>query len=219
MTQREFYENLFGQGLHVPWDDAPGKLVLLSWLSAISKSDVSSLVDVGCGSGYFTTACSTALGARVALGVDISYSAAALARDAYPSTGFLVGDACTLPFAAGCFDIVVSYGVFERVSGPSRALAEAGRLLKVGGLFAGMMPTIGHYRDDRSDAGWYEDLNDPPQMQWNLPRAAWESWFADSGISLEEVDVARDFGALRPGNFYLGFKSGNGGDFGHHERS
>jgi len=67
-----------------------------------------------------------------------------------------------------------------------------------------MIPTLGVYRVDRQDEGWYEDLTGQPQ--WNLNRETWESYFSEYGLMLWETDSSQQFGALKPGVFYFGRK-------------
>ena len=69
-----------------------------------------------------------------------------------------------------------------------------------------MMPTIGSYRKDRLDDGWYEDLNSPPQMQWNYKRDKWEGLFSEASLCLEPIEFSTNYGAINPGNFYFGRK-------------
>jgi SAM-dependent methyltransferase len=83
-----------------------------------------SLLDVGCGTGYFTRALERAVDGRV-VGADIDPEWVAYARNR--DTGrasYEVADACTLPYANASFDLVVSItalwfpsgGVFARVT-------------------------------------------------------------------------------------------------------
>jgi len=82
--------------------------------------------------------------------------------------------------------------------------------LKLNGIFCLMMPTLGSYRDDRDDEGWYEDFNVPPQLQWNLFRSTWEKHLQSEGnVELFSNDIPMKFGALKPDNFYFGRKISN----------
>jgi SAM-dependent methyltransferase len=66
-----------------------------------------SLLEVGCGSGYYSEVFATLLPGRVRYsGVDYSDAMIARARADYPSTEFDVADATRLPHADGAFDIV-----------------------------------------------------------------------------------------------------------------
>jgi SAM-dependent methyltransferase len=66
-----------------------------------------SLLEVGCGSGYYSAVFDALLhGAVRYSGVDYSEAMIARARVAFPGTSFEVADATRLPYAADAFDIV-----------------------------------------------------------------------------------------------------------------
>jgi hypothetical protein len=73
-----------------------------------------------------------------------------------------------------------------------------------------MMPTLGVHRTDRDDEGWYKDLpvagSDFCQLQWNLKRQTWVDMFLKVGITLLSDTEATNWGAKRPGVFYVGRK-------------
>lgn len=210
MTNKSFYNNFFAAGYHRNWQDAPGKLVVLNYVLD-HLSDGSTLLDVGCGDGYFVNRISEeAKSRKTALsctGIDISNEAIDIAAASYPASSFFVMDAECLDLDTCTSNIVVSYGVLEHLGDPSAGVREIGRVLRKDGLFAMMMPTIGSYRKDRLDEGWYEDLNKPPQMQWNYKRVTWEDFFVGVGLKLEPVDLPVNYGAINPGNFYFGRKN------------
>jgi SAM-dependent methyltransferase len=65
------------------------------------------LLEVGCGSGYYSEVFATLLAGRVRYcGIDYSDAMIARARAHYPSAAFEVGDATRLPYADASFDIV-----------------------------------------------------------------------------------------------------------------
>lgn len=66
-----------------------------------------SLIEVGCGSGYYSEVFATLLGEAVRYrGLDYSQAMIARARTNYPSQAFEVADATRLPYADRSFDIV-----------------------------------------------------------------------------------------------------------------
>lgn len=97
---------------------------------------------------------------------------------------------------------MVSYGAIEHFPDPPKALVELARILKPGGMFLVMLPSLGIYRTDRADEGWYPDLTGQPQ--WNFMRPTWARHFAQAGLSLWEIEAAGRFGAMKPGVFFLG---------------
>jgi ubiquinone/menaquinone biosynthesis C-methylase UbiE len=98
-------------------------------------------LEVGCGSGgvslYFhnTRRYETAL-------VDLSDEALAFAHKNFalhaktplPRAAFVKADALTLPYAAGAFDMVMSFGLLEHFSDIEQPIAEQLRVLRRGGL-------------------------------------------------------------------------------------
>lgn len=207
MSKKTFYDIFFSSGNHHNWRNTPGKLVVLNYFLSNVGQKIS-LLDIGCGDGYFINKIvdmsaheNTTIDAY---GIDISTEAVNLASNDYPTINFIEMDAELLEFQNDKFDWVVSYGVFEHLDNPFNAIKELQRILTPGGKFALMMPTIGSYRNDRTDEGWYEDQNEPPQLQWNYKRKTWEDLFRKAGLTLDEENYAKKYGAINPGNFYFG---------------
>lgn len=94
------------------------------------------LLDVGCGDGALAAAAARA-GARVT-GLDRSADVLAVARARAAAGGLAVelqvGDARSLPFPAGRFDVVVAVTVLCFVDDPARAIGEMARVLRPGGV-------------------------------------------------------------------------------------
>ena len=92
------------------------------------------ILDVCCGTGQ-ATGLAASRGARVT-GVDISREMIALARAKLPACQFRVGDAEALPFDDQTFErVICNFGLFH-LPEPDRAIAEAARVLRPGGIFA-----------------------------------------------------------------------------------
>jgi SAM-dependent methyltransferase len=111
------------------------------------------IADLGCGSGVFTGL----LGQRGfdCTGVDLSPNLIRIAREKFPSIGFIEGDVEQLPFADASFDGVLLGGVLHHLPDPSRCAAEIMRILKPGGKFVAfdpnrMNPFMYLYRDRSS---------------------------------------------------------------------
>ncbi len=87
------------------------------------------ILDLGCGPGWYTVALERA-GANV-VGLDLGKQdvAEASQRDVVA----LVGDGMQLPFASGTFDGVFCSNLLEHVPDPGRVTAEISRVLKPGG--------------------------------------------------------------------------------------
>jgi len=90
------------------------------------------LLDVGCGTGHWCRFFS-AQGYRVK-GIDISTEMISVARQALPELSFEVGDAGTLPFDDGSFDVTTSITALEFFPDPDAAVKEMARCSRSDGL-------------------------------------------------------------------------------------
>ncbi len=106
-----------------------------------------SVLDLGCGNGWFTEAL-TRCGFDAA-GADISRSGVAVARAAYPEISFRQFDATlTLPPDwHGRFDAVVAIELLDHVTLPRAALQQALAALRPGGLFVATTPFHGYFKN------------------------------------------------------------------------
>jgi SAM-dependent methyltransferase len=92
------------------------------------------LLDIGCGSGY-AARMAAALGAAVT-GIDITPDLIEIARERVPIADFHVAGMDTLPFEDSTFDAAVGFNSFQFADDPARAVQEAARVVKHGGLVA-----------------------------------------------------------------------------------
>jgi len=116
---------------------------------AVQALNPSSVLDVGCGDGYFIGSLPDTIPVRV--GVDLSDRSIALAKAFHPKCRFLAADVGAVQ---GCFDIVISIEVLEHI--PEMELsyffrAIADRLAQDGTAIIGVPTTVvpltrKHYR-------------------------------------------------------------------------
>jgi SAM-dependent methyltransferase len=100
-----------------------------AWLSA---GPADRICDVACGDGYWTSRLAAA-GTRVT-GLDIDAAAIARAREDYGAAArFLVADAASLPLRDASFEGLISLCALQHFPNESHFLAEARRILTVGG--------------------------------------------------------------------------------------
>ncbi len=100
------------------------------------------VLDLGCGAGTDVFLAAARVGARgIAVGVDLSVEMLGRAAAAAPGSAagrarFVAGDLESLPFRSGGFDAAISNGVLNLVPDKARALREAARVLRPGGVLA-----------------------------------------------------------------------------------
>lgn len=95
------------------------------------------VLDVGCGTGWFSREAERA-GARV-VALDIGLRLLMKVGEKCRASR-VAGDACRLAFADGCFDVVLSSECIEHTNDPQAALAEMCRVLKPGGVLVVTVP-------------------------------------------------------------------------------
>jgi SAM-dependent methyltransferase len=87
------------------------------------------ILEVGCGSGYYSEILSYLLGQSIHyIGIDYSAAMVSLARQEYPERPFMLGDATALPFADGTIDIVMNGVSLMHIVHYKAAIAEARRV-------------------------------------------------------------------------------------------
>lgn len=93
------------------------------------------VLDVGCGAGFLSN--QLAVHGFDVVGLDLSQSSldVAAAHDATHAVKYIRGDAYHLPFADARFDVVCAMDILEHLEEPARAIQQAARVLKPGGLF------------------------------------------------------------------------------------
>jgi SAM-dependent methyltransferase len=107
-----------------------------------SKKSPLEAVDLGCGTGAFTSRLQR-YDFRLH-GVDISPQSVARASQKFPKIDFRVGDIEATPFDDGSMDVTFLSAVLHHFPDLSRTVAECGRLLKPGGILLACDPHRGN---------------------------------------------------------------------------
>ncbi|MGA4507986.1 class I SAM-dependent methyltransferase [Propionibacteriaceae bacterium G1746] len=108
------------------------------WLARAVSSSATRIVDVGCGSGPMGR--TLAAEGRTVLGIDLSMNELRHATKLGPGP-WARADARVLPVADGVADAVVSSVALAVIQPTGDLLDEVARVLRPGGLFAGIVPT------------------------------------------------------------------------------
>jgi SAM-dependent methyltransferase len=116
---------------------------------AVEAGDV---LDVGCGAGTTLELLAERFrGARL-LGIDRERDPLRFCR-ADRAAPVVQADAECLPFAAGCFDLVLALDALEHFADDAAALAEAHRVLRPGGVVVATVPAFGFLWGNVDDLG------------------------------------------------------------------
>src|SRR5262245_16320948 len=131
------FEQAGWESVAAEYDRRFGELTLQSippLLDAVGAAPGLRLLDVACGPGY-AAAAAARRGVSV-VGIDFSLTMVKLAERQCPGLDFRFGDAERLDFPADSFDaVVMNFGMLH-LADPDRAIAEAFRVLRAGGLYA-----------------------------------------------------------------------------------
>ena len=120
-----------------PYDLCRRLQVVFDELFLLSEVAGKTLLDVGCGTGWFSQE-ALKRGARV-VSLDISCHIILQARQRV-SAKYTAASALCLPLSNGSFDLVVSSEVIEHTPEPRQAVKEMARVLKPGGILAMTCP-------------------------------------------------------------------------------
>ncbi len=109
------------------------------WLARAVSATATIVVDMACGSGPMSR--ELAQPGRTVIGLDLSESELALAADRGPGP-WIRADGLRLPFRDGSVDVVTSSMGLVVVQPLAQVLAEVARVLRPGGVLAGIAPAI-----------------------------------------------------------------------------
>ncbi len=109
------------------------------------------VLDLGAGVGYGAERLSRV--ARSVTALDIALDAMRYGREHHPGRGvrYLAAASEALPFAAGSFDLVVSFELLEHVQDAPSLLAEVRRVLVPDGIFVVSTPNRLYYSEERGE--------------------------------------------------------------------
>lgn len=171
-------------------------------------SEVTRLLDLGCGPGTITIGLAQAAPAVAVLGVDREASQVAMARDTAQAAGvtnaqFEQGSAYELLLEDRSVDLVFAHAVFEHLALPQRALAEFGRVLRADGVVAlassdWSRARLDPFNDDVEQAlrGHYllrHQTGGDPFMGRALPDLVFDAGYVDVQVQrADRVDMAYD---------------------------
>ena len=166
---------------------AAALLALAKVVAPTEGGDVTRILEVGCGTGYWLASLRTATDRLY--GLDLSAGMLEQARSREERLTLARGRACQLPFAGACADLVYCVNAIHHFQRQRDFVFEARRLLRPGGtlVVAGMDPRAHRHRWYVYDyfAGTYEtDLDRFPS--WGTVT----DWMVEAGFQEIEWQIA-----------------------------
>ena len=138
-STREYYDESY----HFAEDvERPNRARTRVALREIEPLAGTRLLDLGCGAGLGTRMAIEEGRASLAVGLDFSWTALALARRTSPVGAWIQGDGTTLPFRDGAFDRVFSHGSMEHFPDVAAGFRELQRVMAPGARAVIVVPNF-----------------------------------------------------------------------------
>jgi SAM-dependent methyltransferase len=179
----------FAAYLGVPLFQFGGLKVTEDLLRRCGLNDKSTVLEVGCGTGFMACRLAEEWGSRV-VGVDSSSRMIEFARErakrqkVEDRVTFEVADACDLPYEANLFDVVFTQFVTVFLD-KNKALREYFRVVKPGGYFG----VVEIFKDEKIPEFSFVQIAEAEEimsrstgLDFRLPTLSqWKGWFEDTG--------------------------------------
>jgi 2-polyprenyl-3-methyl-5-hydroxy-6-metoxy-1,4-benzoquinol methylase len=142
-----------------------------------------SILDVGCGSGFFLRALSPARWER--FGVETSEAAARAAERAAGSGHVFAGTLTQSAWADSTFDVVTFWSALEHTNEPRANLREAKRIIKRGGSLIVQAPNAASYQARFFGADWF--ALDAPRHRYHFTLSLLDRLLSEIGFEVYRV--------------------------------
>jgi len=163
------------------------------------SSEAKVVVDLGCGTGYFTPQLQDLFSDSLVIGVDIAEGMLKFASENHPSQkNWLCGDADYLPFAASSVDIIFSNFALQWCTDLPHLFAELNRILKADGqcIFTSLGPATLH----EMKAAWKQvdmhvhvnKFHEPDLLLKNLQNANFQIIGFDNKVEVMQFENLSD---------------------------
>jgi 2-polyprenyl-3-methyl-5-hydroxy-6-metoxy-1,4-benzoquinol methylase len=140
------------------------------------------LLEIGCGLGHLVGQLE---GHFRTWAIDINRWALGRARQVAPRTLLSHASAEALPFATGCFDVVVIKHIVEHLPHPERAIAEIGRVTRPGGWLILATPNLDSLLRPLKGERWI-GYQDPTHISLKPPQE-WLRLIGEAGFTVRRV--------------------------------
>ncbi len=115
---------------------------VIDMANTLSDKPYMSMLDLGCGDGFFTNKLASVIGAKKPCGIDISKKAVALARKNGVNAIVMDIDLKNLPYQSDSMDFIFCGNLIELVADADHLLSEMNRVLKRRGIAIVTFPNI-----------------------------------------------------------------------------
>lgn len=166
-------------------DSLPNQLQPSQLQSSQLQSD--QVVDLGCGTGYFTTRLADKYTSAGIAGVDLAQGMLTFARSEHNlAAAWLCGDAEDLPLADNSVDLIFSNLALQWCEQLPRLAAEIARVLRPGGQLA--FTSLGGKTLCELKQSWAE-VDDYVHVNQFLDAEDWRDAFSGSGLNFQHFDI------------------------------
>ncbi len=157
-------------------------------LQGMIPLDRSAILDLGCGTGYWSDRIASLLPWAAVVGVDAGKEFIEKAKSVHQSrrVKFEVGDFARLSFSDHSFDCVYADNSVEHSFDVDATLQEANRVLREGGILVAAFPSDARNPERICDNHTWKTA--PHEVRWRLREAGFDD------IDIEERDIVREFG-------------------------
>jgi len=142
-----------------------------------------SILDVGCGSGFFLRALDSAKWQR--FGVETSEPAAIATEKAIGVGHCFAGTLTQSTWADAAFDVVTFWSALEHTNEPRSNLTEAKRIIKPGGSLIVQLPNAASYQARFFGGDWFS--LDAPRHRYHFTLALLDRLLAETGFEVYRV--------------------------------
>ena len=141
------------------------------------------VVEVGCGSGYYSEVLSLLLHQKVRyIGIDYASNMTALAHACYPDVPFVTAEAGSLPLKAGCCDVLFSGTSLMHIADYAQAIRESVRVCSRWCIFH-TIPVL----EKRATTLLQKDAYGAPVIEVIFNRAELESLLTAEGLIIKNI--------------------------------
>lgn len=140
------------------------------------------VVEVGCGSAYYNEVLPLLARPIRYVGIDYAISMTLLARKSYPTLPLITADACRLPLASGCCDVLISGTSLMHIANYQEAIAESVRVARQWCIFH-TVPVIAQ----RSTTLLRKKAYGKPVIEVIFNQSELEAEFGTNGLEIHSV--------------------------------